>query len=328
MLKSLYDWIRYHFYTIRLVEFLLTSPRFLNSYFYQRMIKRGVENTRDKPAELLIEPTNACNLACVMCPHDQMQRGLGVMSMDLFRSIIDQAADLHIRNVKLAGMGEPLLDRRLAEKIAYAKKKDICVKMFTNGMLLDRQRSEQLIEAGVDEIFVSIDGATPSMQETIRKGSSFTKLQTNLRQFNELRRELKTSGKKVPAVNINVTYQQANKQERKQIRKNWGGLVDKIRLFPLHNWEVEAGVPTRASQPCHLLFYQMAICWDGRVALCCIDYECRHQLGDLAREPISAIWQGPAAVEFRKHHLECNPEAVPLCRSCSMLPNWFFSAGL
>jgi MoaA/NifB/PqqE/SkfB family radical SAM enzyme len=310
------------------VEFLLASPRFLKSFFYQTMIKRGVSKTLDKPVELLIELTNACNLACVMCPNAQMKRGRGVMSMDLYRNIIDQAADLNIQNVKLAGMGEPLLDRQIADKIAYAKKKNICVKMFTNGMLLDRQRSERLIEAGVDEILISIDGATPAVQEAIRKGSSFSRLQTNLRGLNELRQELKASGKKVPGVVINVTYQKANKGERKQIKRNWGRLVDNIRLFPIHNWEVEVNVPKRVSQPCHLLFYQMAICWDGRVALCCIDYECRHPLGDITKEPIHVIWRGSAAMELRKRHLECKPEIITLCRSCSMLPNWLFSAGL
>lgn len=328
MLKKLYNGIRYHFYTIQFVEWLLTSPLFLKNPFYQLAIKRGIRQTRNSPVELLIELTNACNLACVMCPHAQMKRGRGVMSRELFRKIIDEASDLDIRSIKLAGLGEPLLDRDIAEKIAYAKMKNLCVKMFTNGMLLDQQRSQQLIQAGVDEIFISIDGGTPLVQETIRKGSSFSQLQANLGYLNDLRREMKASGKRVPEVIINVTYQEANKNERRLIRNNWGDLVDNIRLFPIHNWEVAMNVPKRASQPCHLPFFQMAVCWDGRIALCCIDYECQHQLGDVTKESIASIWRGTTAMEFRKLHLDCKPETIDLCRSCSMLPNWFFSAGL
>jgi MoaA/NifB/PqqE/SkfB family radical SAM enzyme len=328
MLKTLYNGIRYNFYTIKFVEWLLTSPLFLKNPFYQMAIKRGIRQTRNSPVELLIELTNACNLACVMCPHAQMKRGRGVMSPELFRKIIDEAADLKIRSIKLAGLGEPLLDKDIAGKIAYAKKKNLSVKMFTNGMLLNRQKAQQLVESGIDEIFISIDGGSQAVQERLRKGSNFLQIQENLRDFKRLRREMKASGKTVPEVIINVTYQEANKNERRLIKEIWGDLVDNIRLFPIHNWEVAVDVPRRASQPCHLPFSQMAVCWDGRIALCCIDYECQNQLGDVTKESIASIWQGTTATGFRKYHLDCKPETIDLCRSCSMLPNWFFSAGL
>ncbi len=328
MLKPLYNWIRYHFYTIQSVEWLLKSPFFLKSPLYQYIIRKGVRRTQSKPAELLIEPTNHCNLACLTCPHSRMKRSRGVMSLGLFKRLADQADELDIRNIKLAGLGEPLLDRDIAEKIAYAKKKNICVKMYTNGMLLTEEKARQLVEAGIDEMLVSIDGGTPAVQERIRKGSSFSRIQENLGHMARIRQQKKAAGERVPGVVINVTYQEDNREERMVITKNWGHLADNIRLFPVHNWEVAVKVPRRPSQPCHLPFFQMAICWDGRVALCCIDYECRRQLGDAAAESLSSIWQGAAFAEVRGLHLGCTPDAIDLCRSCSMLPNWFFSAGL
>jgi hypothetical protein len=99
-------------------------------------------------------------------------------------------------------------------------------------------------------------------------------------------------------------------------------------LFPIHNWEVDMEVPARASYPCHLPFFQMAVCWNGRVPLCCIDYECRHQLGDVSKESIASIWQGATAAGFRNRHLACQPETIVSCRTCSMTPNWFFPLGL
>lgn len=328
MVKTAYNWIRYHYLTIQLAEWFLASPFFVKNPFYQMMIKRGARRTRNRPVELLVELTNSCNLACLTCPQSKMKRGRGVMSLDLFRKIIDQAAALHIHSIKLAGLGEPLIDKGIAEKIAYAKKKKLIVKMFTNGMLLNRQKAKQLVESGVDEVFISIDGGSQAVQERLRKGSNFTQIQDNLINFNRLRQEMKTEGEKIPEVVATVTYQDANKSERKLIKESWGNLVDRIRLFPVHNWNVDVNVPRRASEPCHLPFFQMAICWDGRVALCCIDYECHHELGNITRESISSIWQGAASKEVRKAHLERSPESIALCGSCSMLPNWFFSAGL
>jgi MoaA/NifB/PqqE/SkfB family radical SAM enzyme len=326
--SRLYNWIRYHFYTIRLAEWLLASRFFLGNPLYRMILRRGVEKTRSRPVELMIEPTNLCNLACVMCPHSRMKRERGVMGLDLFRNIADQAADLDIGNIKLAGLGEPLLDNGIVDKVAYAKKKNLHVKLFTNGMLLDPSKSRQLIDSGLDEIIVSIDGGTPSVQEAIRKGSDFQRIRDNLERLQLIRQERRAAGEKVPRTVIGVTYQEANRAERKSIQENWGHLADRIRLFPIHNWEVGAELPARASYPCHLPFFQMAICWDGRVALCCIDYECRHPLGDVSKESIASIWQGKPAEDLRKLHLECKPESIVTCRGCSMTPNWFFPLGL
>lgn len=326
--NRLYNWIRYHSYTIRLAERLLASRFFLESPVHRRIQGKGVEATRHRPVELMIEPTNRCNLACRMCPHSRMKRDRGVMSLDLFRNIADQAADLKIGNIKFAGMGEPLLDDGIVEKIAYAKKKHLHVKLFTNGMVLTPSKSRQLIEAETDEVLVSIDGGTRSVQERIRKGSDFSRIQDHLGQFRRIRQEKKAAGEKVPRTVIGVTYQEANRAETKAIRKNWGHLADRVRMFPIHNWDVDVELPGRSSYPCHLPFFQMAICWDGRVPLCCIDYECRHPLGDVSKESIASIWQGATAAGYRNLHLACRPEAIVSCSTCSMTPNWFFPLGL
>ena len=327
MIKSFYGWIRYNFYTIQLAEKLLASKFFLNCPFNKMMIRRGVSQMRTGPVELMIELTNACNLACLMCPNHSMKRARGVMSLELFSNIIDQAVESGIYEVKIAGMGEPLLDGEVDKKIAYAKKNNRYVKMFTNGMLLNRQKSLQLIESGVDEIFISIDGGSPSVLERIRRGSSYSQLQSNLKEFKTIRQELIATGRKIPEVIINVTYQDDNKNERKSIKTNWADFADKIRFFPVHNWEVDIERPKRAPYPCHLPFFQMSVCWDGRVPLCCIDYECQHQLGDITKERLAAIWQGEKTQKIRELHLQRQPDTIAICSSCSMIPNWFFSYG-
>ena len=322
-MKRVYNFVRYHFYTLKAAEWLLSSPLILKNPFHQTLIKRGVEQTRKAPLELMIEPTNLCNLACLMCPHKIMKRKQGIMSDKLFRKIINQAARLDIKNIKLAGMGEPLFDQNIAKKIAYAQKKNLIVKMFTNGMLLTKKRIQELIGSGLDELIVSIDGGSRKTLELIRRGASFSQLQTNLENFNFLRQQAAKKGKKVPKLLINVTYQEANKKENGLIQKNWGALADRIRYLPIHNWESEE-IVYRPSFSCFMLFSQMVICWDGRIALCCIDYECQYQLGNLNKTNLAKIWQGKKAQKFRQLHLTGQSGTIPICRSCSIKPNWFF----
>ncbi len=324
MIKKIYNLIRYHFYTIQAAEFLISSPLFLKSPLSQKLVKRGLRQTKKAPLELMIEPTNLCNLACLMCPHKTMKREKGIMSNKLFQKIIDQAARLRVKNIKLAGMGEPLLDKDIVKKIAYAKKKNLTVKMFTNAMPLNKKISKQLIESGIDEVIVSIDGGSRKTLERIRKGASFSKLQTNLENFNLERQKALKRSKKIPELIINVTHQKGNKQERKLIQKTWGKFTDKIRFFPIHNWGSQEVTP-RPSFPCHLLFFQMAICWDGRVTLCCIDYECQYPQGNLNNTSLEKIWQSKKVWEIRQLHLRGKSDTIPPCRSCSMQPNWFFT---
>jgi radical SAM protein with 4Fe4S-binding SPASM domain len=58
------------------------------------------------------------------------------------------------------------------------------------------------------------------------------------------------------------------------------------------------------------------VLWDGRVSLCCADFDGRHILGDLRTSTIEEIWNGPAYRAVRRQQLENGgPE---ICRSCDL----------
>ena len=74
------------------------------------------------PAVLMIENTNHCNAECVMCPRDTLSRKRGYMDFELFEKIIREVSSVKRKPVThLHGFGEPLLDKRLAERIQLAK---------------------------------------------------------------------------------------------------------------------------------------------------------------------------------------------------------------
>lgn len=71
------------------------------------------------PTVFYIEPTNDCNLSCIMCPRKKSRKEVGYMSFDLFRHVVDQLADRNIAQLSLHLTGEPLLHPRIVAMVRY-----------------------------------------------------------------------------------------------------------------------------------------------------------------------------------------------------------------
>src|ERR687895_2223544 len=122
------------------------------------MLATGRDRSPILPEIVQIESTNICNAKCVFCPRDEMHRRQGVMSFDLFRKIVDECAALGITHVRVHNYGEPFIDKRLVEKVRYAKQKGIQeVGMISNGSLITDEVARGIIEAGLDAINISVD---------------------------------------------------------------------------------------------------------------------------------------------------------------------------
>ncbi len=124
------------------------------------LLATGRDRAPVMPEIVQIESTNLCNAKCVFCPRDEMHRKQGVMSFDLFRKIVDECVELSITHVRVHNYGEPFIDRRLVEKVRYAKEKGIKeVGMISNGSLITEQVARGMIDAGLDAINISVDAA-------------------------------------------------------------------------------------------------------------------------------------------------------------------------
>ena len=135
------------------------------------------------PPVVRVETTNRCNARCSICPHRSMTRPLQTMSDALYRRVIDECAENRCREVQLHNFGEPLLDRSLPERIAYAKRQGIRkVKIFSNGSLLNEAWAREL-----DEIKISLDGATKEEFEWIRPPLRFERVVDNIHRLVVLR---------------------------------------------------------------------------------------------------------------------------------------------
>lgn len=88
-------------------------------------------------------------------------------------------------------MGEPLLHQDIAKMVAYASSNKIKTVIFTNAVLLDRKRSLELLESGLDLLVISIDGIKKTFED-IRRGATFEQIISNIFTFRELCADYKT----------------------------------------------------------------------------------------------------------------------------------------
>src|ERR1700734_3150344 len=122
-----------------------------------RMILRGVAST-DHPVMAPIIPIRRCNLACTYCnEYDDFSKPVAVETMT---ERLDQLARLGTNIVTFSG-GEPLLHPELDRLIAHVRSRGMLAGMITNGYLLTPQRVNQLNDAGLDHMQISIDNVMP-----------------------------------------------------------------------------------------------------------------------------------------------------------------------
>jgi len=122
-----------------------------------RMILSGLRST-DHPVMAHIIPIRRCNLACTYCnEYDDFSKPVDT---DVMLKRLDQLAALGTTIITFSG-GEPLLHPDLDRLISHVRGHGIIAGIITNGYLLTAQRVQQLNDAGLDHMQISIDNVMP-----------------------------------------------------------------------------------------------------------------------------------------------------------------------
>lgn len=139
------------------------------------------------PRSIYIEPTSRCNEFCQQCPRTLLSREDDRdLSFDNFVRIVEQFPALD--RVVLHGLGEPLLNKELPRMVRYLKERGTYVLFNSNGVALTTRRGQELIDAGLDEYRLSMDGATREMYAHVRGVDAFDKIWRNVRAFTSMQR--------------------------------------------------------------------------------------------------------------------------------------------
>jgi len=284
------------------------------------------------PKRILLETVHGCNARCTMCPaHRPSKRKKGVMSFDTFKYVINEMRFYKedISMMDLFGMGEPLLDKDLPNKIAYANKKGFRnIAIATNGDLLSRGLVTQLYKAGLDTIIFSIDGVQKETHEAIRINTKFERVVDNAKKAIALRDD----GSYATRFVFRFIRQESNLAEWEAYREYWGSLIskekgDKIIGYDMHTWGGEVNLQDSSklqkipeAVPCHHLFDRLIVLWDGTVAMCCADmHNADYAYGNVRDASPLEVFNARSAQKNRTIHSTGKRLSMKICAECTIL---------
>jgi radical SAM protein with 4Fe4S-binding SPASM domain len=286
------------------------------------------------PKHVEIETVATCNARCIMCPVEEWERAALLMPDDLFNKIVADVTPFMdwIERITIQLDGEPLIDKKLERRIGQLK--DLGAKFVTftcNGSLMSEERARSVLESGVDEITFSFDGSSKDIFEKIRVRLNFDEVLHNITQFVKIRDEIEARC----VVRIRMTVQPSNYQEYESFLALWEPILgprDRAYGRLMHNWG-NGSFPEGFRLPawrdrddlnqsaCHAPWSSIVIMTDGRVPVCCSDYNAGALMGNVYDKSIQDIWKDVAFEKFRAAHLSEGRNGVKMCIDCNTWDN-------
>ena len=179
------------------------------SPFWQKMFLLRLGRLYDiYPPFLEIEPTTVCNFKCVICEHTYWDEKPRNMSFEEFKSIVDQFPRL--KWLGLTGIGSSFLNKDFMRMVKYTKSKGTILELVDTLNHVDEDTIGELLDVGVNILFVSFYGASKESYEQICVGSDFNKVVENLRCLVRMKKERKTQ---LPVLNFHFIVNRSNIHE-------------------------------------------------------------------------------------------------------------------
>lgn len=264
--------------------------------------------------EVRIETTNKCQANCIMCAHSEMTRPKGTMSNEIFEKIVKQAVKLGITTVSPFGFGEPLMDKKLVDKIKICANLNLETFITTNGALCDWVKMRDLFRAGLTHIRFSIHGTEQSYKK-IHVGLNYSTFMTNIFSAILLRDKFYSDCK------VSVTMMPINNNYVDDLLV-WESVDIQAEVWRPHNWAVKkrfrkktgerkksCSRPTRGP---------IQVQWDGTVIPCCFLTDAEIVLGNIHEQTLEEILNGKAYTKLRKKHQIGDLSGLP-CENCDQL---------
>jgi len=232
--------------------------------------------------------------------------------------------------IGLTGIGESFINKDFLKMLEYVKSKDITVELYDTFYFIDRKTSNQLISLGIDQMLVSLDASTKETYESIRVGSDFDKVTSNVKNMFELKRSMKAP---FPEISFHYIIMKNNIHEVlsyidlvfsiagtsapiqfSQLLHNHEKINDLFIEIPKDtidaieqkaeslgmtiNWNLD--VPTDKPSMSKCIEWNMPFIFaNGDVISCCASNESgnrnnqkKHKLGNIFRTPFKQIWNG------------------------------------
>ena len=254
-----------------------------------------------------------------------MTRQKGFMTKDMFVRIIDEIKG-KTEFIYLYGMGESLLHPHFFEMAGYAVKNGIKTSFSTNITLLSEDNSRRLLESGIDFVVLALDGTNKETYEKIRVNSHFEKNIEQTKRFLTLKKRLGSR----TYVDLQFILMDINRKDVPKIKSLFTeeerSAINAYRIKPVYISPSVNNEQVSHRHPCYLLWNTMTIAWDGRVPLCCMDFDAQMVVGDSNKQGIYDIWNDKALARIRAMHKELKYDNLQICSKCNLPEMGYFSA--
>jgi len=296
----------------------------------------------DAPICLTWELTYACNLSCAHCLSSSGKRDPRELTTEQCEAVIDELQAMQVFYVNIGG-GEPTIRPDFWHLLEYSVAHQVGVKFSTNGFRITPERAQWLSRTDYVDVQVSLDGATPEINDALRGPGTYAAALTALD-------NLASAGFTDAKVSVVVTRENAHQlDDFKRIADDHGATLRLTRLRPsgrgadvwddlhptaeqqkdLYRWLMDAGEGVLTGDS----FFHLAalgdplpglnLCGAGRV-VCLIDpigdvYACpfaihdRFLAGNILRDGgFAPVWR-----ESRLFQELRSPQSGGACSSCS-----------
>jgi len=288
------------------------------------------------PWMLQIEPTNACNLQCPLCPVGRKELGRKTrhMTFQEYKSIVDNMAD-YLLFLVLWDWGEPFMNPELPKMIAYATERGIRTVTSTNAHFLNNDvYLKAILTSGLSTLIIAVDSVCDESYRVYRKKGSLDKVMLGLNKVIEMKKRLGSQ----TLINMRMVVMRQNEHEvgnllrlARKVGADWftvkslnpscGASAMDDELLPenprYRRFEYREGtnerirIDTRCPRP----WVMSNILSNGDVVVCCYDYDAEMTVGNALEKPFTEIWNSAPYRALRKK-IYCDRESIAKCRDC------------
>jgi MoaA/NifB/PqqE/SkfB family radical SAM enzyme len=287
----------------------------------------------------IIETTNFCNLHCPLCPTQSSNREKGIMSFSDFLQIAE-SLPLSIQNVSLYLSGEPLINKNIFRMVKFLVNRNINCSISTNGTLLGKN-IEKLLDSGLSELIIGVDGATEDTYKKYRKGGNFPVLIENIRRLvqEKRKRRLKTpfikiqfiitkhtekeldlavklaKDLKVDAISfisVSLGTHQTDEKTRKKLAQEY---LPHDLSFSRYNIDKEERVINKWKYNYCPHWKIPVILWNGNITVCCFDHNGLEVYGNPLKKNLLEVWKSKEHYQVVKKIIF---RKMKICKTCGL----------
>ena len=259
---------------------------------------------KSMPYNIVIEPTNSCNLQCPLCSTGigAQTRKKGILEFENFKKLVDELKDT-VLQLSLQNWGEATLVKDLPKMIKYAADNGIFTRLSTNfSVKYNDQFFKELMTSGLGILVIDLDGTDQITYEKYRKNGNLELVLENTKKAVKVKKE---NSLKFPIIQARMLVMKHNEHQIEEFRKISKELnVDEIELGNIQvnpntakHWlpsnqefVYETYLKERKVTPCHWPWSGLTINWDGGVSPCCVIDDEKSDFGDIFEQGIKKLW--------------------------------------